>query len=247
MSYIMSIQANVDKIRQKIHQIESKYHRLEPVQLIAVSKTKPVELIEQAVAAGMTDIAENYLQEALQKQRELSHLKPVWHYIGPIQSNKTAKIAQNFDWVHSVSSFKIAERLSRQRPASMDSLNILIQVNISREESKSGADPESAIELARAIHALPRLSLRGLMAVPAHNETLASQREPFRALRLLLEGVQQATKAEGIDQLSMGMTQDMEAAIAEGSTMLRIGTAIFGAREKRTPEVSPSPEQKGKD
>jgi pyridoxal phosphate enzyme (YggS family) len=205
-----------------------------------VGKTKSSVQIEEAIKSGLVDIAENYLQEALQKQKELSHLNPTWHFIGPIQSNKTARIAENFAWVHSVASVKVAQRLSRQRPEFLDPLNVLIQVNISNEATKSGVLPEGVVDLALAIQTLPKVKLRGLMTVPAHHDSLAAQREPFHALGQLLENVQAAVSSSDVDQLSMGMTQDMEAAIAEGSTMVRIGTAIFGARTKSTAASLPA-------
>lgn len=235
-----SVQFNLGQVWHQIHALESKYSRRTPVRLIGVGKTKSSTQIEKAIKSGLMDIAENYLQEALQKQAELSHLNPTWHFIGPIQSNKTARIAENFSWVHSVASLKIAERLNRQRPEHLGPLNILIQVNISGELTKSGASPGSVMDLAMAIQPLPNLRLRGLMAVPAHTNSLASQRKPFQALRQLLENVHTAMNSSETDQLSMGMTLDMEAAIAEGSTMVRIGTAIFGARTKSVREFSTS-------
>jgi hypothetical protein len=229
-----TVQLNLGQIWDRIHDLEAKYNRRTPVRLIGVGKTKSSIQIEEAIKSGLMDIAENYLQEALQKQTELSHLNPTWHFIGPIQSNKTARIAENFTWVHSVASLKVAERLNRQRPEALDPLNVLIQVNISAETTKSGVPPASVLDLAQAIHTLPNLRLRGLMTVPAHHDSLAAQREPFHTLHLLLAKVQAALSSSEVDQLSMGMTQDMEAAIAEGSTMVRIGTAIFGARIKPT-------------
>jgi pyridoxal phosphate enzyme (YggS family) len=225
-----AVQLNLGRVWDRIHDFESKYGRRTPVRLVGVGKTKSSAQIEHAIRAGLVDVAESYLQEALQKQTELSHLTPTWHFIGPIQSNKTAKIAANFTWVHSVASLKVAKRLSRQRPEFLDPLNVLIQVNVSGEDTKSGVSPTSVVELALAIQDLPNIRLRGLMTVPAFHDSLAAQREPFHALHLLLEKVQAATSSRHVDQLSMGMSQDMEAAIAEGSTMVRIGTAIFGAR-----------------
>jgi len=240
-----TIQFNLGRVLDRIHDLESRYDRRTPVRLIGVGKTKSSVQIEEAIKSGLVDVAENYLQEALQKQSELTHLNPTWHFIGPIQSNKTARIAENFAWVHSVASVKVAERLCRQRPESLDPLNVLIQVNISDEATKSGVPPESVLDLALAIQSLPNLRLRGLMAVPAHHDSLADQRRPFNALRQLLDKVQVAVSSSEVDQLSMGMTQDMEAAIAEGSTMVRIGTAIFGARTKSKAE-SPTVIQPGR-
>jgi pyridoxal phosphate enzyme (YggS family) len=229
-----TVQLNLNQVWDRIHALEAKYARRTPVRLIGVGKTKSSTLVEAAIKSGLVDIAENYLQEALRKQTELSHLNPTWHFIGPIQSNKTARIAENFNWVHSVANLKVAKRLNRQRPEFLEPLNVLIQVNISAEATKSGVPPESVLDLALAIQPLPNLRLRGLMTVPAHQDSLTAQREPFHALHKLLEKVQVAVSSSEVDQLSMGMTQDMEAAIAEGSTMVRIGTAIFGARAKST-------------
>ncbi|MFG1488153.1 YggS family pyridoxal phosphate-dependent enzyme, partial [Oceanospirillum sp. HFRX-1_2] len=176
---------------------------------------------------------ENYLQESLDKQQELADLDIIWHFIGPIQSNKTRAIAENFQWVHSVDRLKVARRLSEQRPAELPPLNICLQVNISAEASKSGITVDELPELAREVAALPNLTLRGLMAIPAPADTLDAQRKPLAALRQAMEAI----KAEHpqLDTLSMGMSGDLEAAIAEGSTMVRIGTAIFGARDYSNP------------
>lgn len=199
--------------------------------LLAVSKTKPASLIRQAWQLGQHEFGENYLQEALEKQTELADLDDiVWHFIGPLQSNKTRAVAENFDWVHSVERLKIAKRLSEQRPANLAPLNICLQVNISREASKSGVMPEEAIALAHDVAALPRLQLRGLMAIPAPAESFAAQRTPFAELRQLLTKLQAALPETQLDTLSMGMSDDLEAAISEGATLVRLGTAIFGAR-----------------
>jgi hypothetical protein len=224
------VAANLRQIKQQIAELEQKYSRRGEVLLVGVSKTKPVQLIEAALQAGLHDIAENYVQEALEKQPVLAHWPATWHFIGPIQSNKTGKIAQHFSWVHSVDSLRIAERLSRQRPESMADLNVLIQVNISAESSKSGIQPDQLDGLTSAIIALPRLRLRGLMAVPASTSSLEEQRVPFRRLRNLLAQLQRTVPTGSLDQLSMGMSHDLEAAIAEGATMVRIGTALFGSR-----------------
>lgn len=195
------------------------------VGLMAVSKTQPAAAIREAHDAGLLDFGENYLQEALEKQAELADLPLVWHFIGPIQSNKTKPIAEHFDWVHSVDRLKIAQRLSKQRPAELPLLNVCLQVNVSGETSKSGCAPEDVPELARAIAALPNLRLRGLMAIPEPTDDVAEQHAAFASVRQL----QQQVDAE-LDCLSMGMSQDLEAAIAEGATWVRIGTALFGAR-----------------
>ncbi|MGN8274669.1 YggS family pyridoxal phosphate-dependent enzyme [Pseudomonas sp. SMN5] len=196
------------------------------VQLLAVSKTKPAEALREAYAAGLRDFGENYLQEALGKQAELGDLPLNWHFIGPIQSNKTRAIAEHFDWVHSVDRLKIAQRLSEQRPEGLPPLNICIQVNVSGEASKSGCTPADLPALADAISALPRLKLRGLMAIPEPTEDRAAQDAAFAKVQHL-----QASLALPLDTLSMGMSHDLESAIAQGATWVRIGTALFGARD----------------
>ncbi len=196
------------------------------VQLLAVSKTKPASAIREIHAAGVRDFGENYLQEALTKQQALSDLPLIWHFIGPIQSNKTKAIAEHFDWVHSVDRLKIAQRLSEQRPAGLGPLNICLQVNVSGEDSKSGCAPADLPALAAAVAALPNLRLRGLMAIPEPTEDRATQEAAFASLRKLQEGL-----GLGLDTLSMGMSHDLEAAIAQGATWVRIGTALFGARD----------------
>ena len=195
------------------------------VQLLAVSKTKPASAIREIHAAGVRDVGENYLQEALNKQGELRDLPLIWHFIGPIQSNKTKAIAEHFDWVHSVDRLKIAQRLSEQRPAGLAPLNICLQVNVSGEASKSGCAPADLPALANAVAALPNLRLRGLMAIPEPTDDRAEQEAAFASLRQLQEQL-----GLGLDTLSMGMSHDLEAAIAQGATWVRIGTALFGAR-----------------
>lgn len=199
--------------------------------LLAVSKTKPAEMLREAWQHGQREFGENYLQEALDKQAALEDLDGiVWHFIGPLQSNKTRAVAEQFAWVHSVDRLKIAKRLSEQRPAALPPLNVCLQVNISREATKSGVLPEDALALAQEIAALPDLALRGLMAIPAPAETLEIQRQPLAALRQLLEELQAALPEAPLDTLSMGMSDDLEAAVLEGATLVRLGTAIFGAR-----------------
>jgi pyridoxal phosphate enzyme (YggS family) len=199
--------------------------------LLAVSKTKPAEMLREAWQHGQREFGENYLQEALDKQAALEDLDGiVWHFIGPLQSNKTRAVAEQFAWVHSVDRLKIAKRLSEQRPAALPPLNVCLQVNISREASKSGVLPEDALALAQEVATLPGLSLRGLMAIPAPAETLEAQRQPLAALRQLLEELQAALPEAPLDTLSMGMSDDLEAAVLEGATLVRLGTAIFGAR-----------------
>lgn len=198
----------------------------EQVRLLAVSKTKPAAAIREVYAAGVRDVGENYLQEALAKQLELTDLPLTWHFIGPIQSNKTRAIAEHFDWVHSVDRLKIAQRLSEQRPAGLPALNVCVQVNVSGEASKSGCNPDELPALAQAIGALPNLKLRGLMAIPEPTDDPTAQAVAFARVRQL-----QASLNLGLDTLSMGMSHDLEAAIAQGATWVRIGTALFGARD----------------
>jgi len=198
------------------------------VTLLAVSKTHPAALIEHALAAGQRAFGENYAQEAVEKMDALAGKAVEWHMIGPLQSNKTRLVAARFDWVHSVESERIARRLSEQRPANLPALNVLIQVNVSGETSKSGVAPEKVLFLAKEINNLPRLKLRGLMAIPEPGAGVARYRE----LKNLYEKLQSEFR---FDTLSVGMSDDMETAIAEGSTMVRIGTAIFGARKKIRP------------
>jgi len=223
-----NISERLEAVRARIALVEREAGRLlQSVQLIAVSKTQPASAISAAIAAGQHHFGENYLQEALTKQSELANMPDlVWHFIGPIQSNKTAPIAAHFDWVHSVDRFKIAQRLSEQRPEGSAPLNICLQVNVSHEDSKSGVDLTELSGLAQAVAVLPRLHLRGLMAIPAPTADPASQRAPFRILRQALESL----NIPGLDTLSMGMSDDLEAAIQEGATFVRIGTAVFGHR-----------------
>lgn len=198
------------------------------IELLAVSKTFPAAALREAYLAGQRCFAESYLQEALGKIADLQDLAVEWHFIGPIQSNKTRAIAENFAWVHSVDRLKIAQRLSEQRPATMPPLQICLQVNISHEASKGGVEPDELPSLACAFAKLPNLQLRGLMAIPAPSDDEAVQRAVFAQLRQLRDQLNR----EGLqlDTLSMGMSHDFAAAIAEGATMVRIGTAIFGKR-----------------
>jgi pyridoxal phosphate enzyme (YggS family) len=199
-------------------------------QLVAVSKTVPAERLREAFACGQRAFGESYVQEALAKQDALADLAIEWHFIGPLQSNKTRPVAERFAWVHSVDRLRIAERLSAQRSDELPPLNVCIQVNIDREPSKSGVAPEEVSELAQAVARLPRLALRGLMAIPAPATDPATQREAFRRVRALFERL----RAEGLplDTLSMGMSDDLEAAVLEGATLVRVGSAIFGARPR---------------
>jgi len=223
---------HLEEVRQRIAKAAVDASRdASTVMLLAVSKTFPAEDVRAAFDAGQRAFGENYVQEAVAKITELADLRSEieWHFIGPLQSNKTKVVAENFDWVHSVDRLKIAERLSDQRPDGMPRLNVCLQINVSGEDSKSGVAPDDALALAHQIAALPRLRLRGLMAIPEPAGTLDEQRVPHRRLREIMDTL----RADGLelDTLSMGMSADIEAAILEGATMVRIGTAIFGARD----------------
>ena len=236
-----SIHDNLQAVRERIARAALAAGR-DPltVALLAVSKTHAASLVAQAVDAGQRAFGENYVREALEKMDALAEnlgkeraRALEWHLIGPLQSNKTRLAAARFDWVHSVESEKVARRLSEQRPAGMAPLNVLIQVNVSGESSKSGVAPQRVAGLAKAISSLPNLKLRGLMAIPEPGGDVQTQRLRFSGLRKLLEQLQ--NRHATLDTLSMGMSDDMEAAIAEGATLVRIGTAIFGTREKLRP------------
>ncbi|WP_217476003.1 YggS family pyridoxal phosphate-dependent enzyme [Stutzerimonas stutzeri] len=228
-----TIANNIAKVAARIREAaQAAARNPDEVHLLAVSKTQPADAIRRASEAGLHDFGENYLQEALEKQAALSDLPLTWHFIGPIQSNKTKSIAEHFDWVHSVDRLKIAQRLSDQRPESLPPLNICLQVNVSGEASKSGCEPQEVPQLAHAIAALPRLRLRGLMAIPEPTDDPAEQRAAFARLRQLQTELQL-----GLDTLSIGMSQDLEAAIAEGATWVRVGTALFGARAYGRPSA----------
>jgi hypothetical protein len=223
---------HLEEVRQRIAKAAADASRdASTVMLLAVSKTFPAEDVRAAFDAGQRAFGENYVQEAVAKITGLADLRSEieWHFIGPLQSNKTKVVAENFDWVHSVDRLKIAERLSDQRPDGMPRLNVCLQINVSGEDSKSGVAPDDALALAHQIAALPRLRLRGLMAIPEPAGTLDEQRVPHRRLREIMDTL----RADGLelDTLSMGMSADIEAAILEGATMVRIGTAIFGARD----------------
>ncbi len=226
-----TIASQIDKVLTRIAAAATQASRLsEDITLIAVSKTKPASDIEAAAACGLKDFGENYLQEALDKIQALQAFELTWHFIGPIQSNKTRPIAEHFDWVHSVDRLKIAQRLSDQRPAHLGPLNICLQVNISNEDTKSGVSAEQAPELAKVIATLPNIRLRGVMAIPQPSDDPTEQAAAFEAVAALFNTLR-LTNPE-LDTLSMGMSQDLEAAIAAGSTMVRIGTDIFGARNR---------------
>jgi len=226
-----NIQHAIQTIQKQIRDDAIRYHR-EPssVSLLAVSKKQPIEKIQEAICAGQVAFGENYLQEALGKIAALSNEQIEWHFIGPIQGNKTKKIAEYFAWAHTISDIKIAKRLNDQRPAHLPPLNICIQVNSSSEKTKSGIEPDNILSLAEYCTILPRLTLRGLMTIPAPKNTFDEQRAEFHKLRLIYDQLNQA--GFKLDTLSMGMSNDREAAIAEGATFVRIGTAIFGERGK---------------
>ena len=226
-----TIQDHLGTVRQRIEAAAVRYDRdPDSVQLLAVSKTRNADEIRQAVAAGQHQFGESYLQEALEKIQQLKDQEIEWHFIGRIQSNKTKPIAENFHWVHSVDSLKKARRLNDQRPEQLPPLNICLQVNVDLEESKGGVALEESAEIIAEIRQLPRLRLRGLMAIPAPATDLEQQRHPFRLLRELRDRL--ATPELPLQTLSMGMSADLEAAIAEGATIVRVGTAIFGPRNK---------------
>jgi PLP dependent protein len=230
-----SIASGLHLVKTRISEIARKAGRKpEGILLLAASKTNPPERLREAFTAGQSIFGENYLQEALVKIAALGDLPIEWHFIGPIQSNKTKRIAENFTWVHSVDRKKIADRLSKDRPESMPPLQVCLQVNVSGEESKSGVPPELAADLAAHVAQLPRLTLRGLMAVPELTTATALQRNQFRMLREAY--VQLKHDGYELDTVSMGMSEDMEIAIEEGATMVRVGTAIFGPRRYPIPE-----------
>ncbi|MEF8727392.1 MAG: YggS family pyridoxal phosphate-dependent enzyme [Accumulibacter sp.] len=224
-----TLPAKLQAVRARIAHAARLYGR-EPaaIRLLAVSKTWPAAALRELAAAGQKAFGESYVQEAVGKIDELRDLEIEWHFIGALQANKSRLVAESFDWVHSVDSLRIAQRLAAQRPATMRELSVCLQVNISGEASKAGAPPSAVPALAQAVAALPRLRLRGLMAIPEASSDFAAQRSSFRRLRELLQRLQ----ADGLvlDSLSMGMSHDLEAAIAEGATLLRVGTAIFGER-----------------
>lgn len=226
----MSIAQNLSQLHQQIQQLSQACKRSETaVKLLAVSKTKPIAAIEEAIAAGQREFGENYVQEGVEKARFFAGRNDLtWHFIGNLQSNKTRVVAEHFDWVQTIDRLKIAERLNEQRPAHLPPLNVLIQINISDESSKSGIAPDELWALAAAIQQLPNLKLRGLMAIPKPESEPAQQKIALHQMHDLFSQLQ--AKFDGIDTLSMGMSDDMQAAIECGSTMVRIGTAIFGAR-----------------
>lgn len=225
----INVASNLAAVQARINAAETAAGRAPgSVALLAVSKTKPLSMIREAAAAGQRAFGENYAQEAIEKAEALADLDLEWHFIGPIQSNKTRALAEHMHWVHSIDRLKIARRLSEQRPEHLPPLNVCLQVNVSGEASKSGVAETELHALAVAVAALPGLSLRGLMAIPAPTEDTAAQRRPFQHLRELLNSLHQ--DLPDLDTLSMGMSGDLEAAVAEGATIVRVGTDLFGAR-----------------
>jgi len=226
-----TIASNLQLVTARINQACSRVgRRPDSVTLLAVSKTFPAETVREAFHAGQRKFGENYVQEAVDKIAELADLRAQieWHMIGPLQSNKTRVVAESFDWVHTIDRLKIAQRLSEQRPAHLPPLQVCIQVNTSGEASKSGVAPEEALALAQAVSALPRLTLRGVMALPAPTDDPALQKAQLHAVRVVFDDLK--FKGLPLDTLSMGMSADLEAAVEEGSSMLRVGTALFGNR-----------------
>lgn len=229
--YMTSIPANLQAVKARIAAACAAAGRdAADVALLAVSKTWPADSVRQAAACGQRAFGESYVQEALAKIPALADLDLDWHFIGPLQSNKTRVVAEHFAWVHGIDRAKVAERLSQQRPVGLPLLQVCVQVNVSGEASKSGVAPEAALELCRTVLALPRLRLRGLMAIPEPTEDMALARARFHTLRQLCEEAKRA--GMDLDTLSMGMSDDLEAAIMEGATIVRVGTAIFGERAK---------------
>jgi pyridoxal phosphate enzyme (YggS family) len=225
---------NLNIVRQQISNFAEKYQRnSNDINLLAVSKTKPISDILVAIETGQKDFGENYLQDAIPKINALEKYKLTWHFIGALQSNKTKIIAENFSWVHSVDKFKYAQRLSKQRPNNMSALNICIQVNLSNEQQKAGINLDNLADLIIKINELPQIKLRGLMTLPAFSQDFIQQRQAFKNLHKVFSSFKHNNNFLDFDTLSMGMSGDLEAAIAEGSTMVRIGTAIFGKRKNK--------------
>ena len=217
-------------VNDRVRRAQAQYGRAPgSVAVVAASKSQPIDAIRQLAGLGQRLFGENYLQEACPKLEACADLNLEWHYIGALQSNKAAEVARRFDWVHTVASLQVAQRLGAARPADRPPLNVCLQVNIDRQASKAGIAPEAAADLAHAVAQLPGLSLRGLMTLPAPAANFAAQRRPLRALRELLESLRR--QGVTLDTLSMGMSDDLEAAVAEGATFVRIGTALFGPRQ----------------
>ncbi|MBS6026391.1 MAG: YggS family pyridoxal phosphate-dependent enzyme [Haemophilus pittmaniae] len=230
----MTISQALTHIKQQIQNAaEQSDRKIDEIRLLAVSKTKPNDAIFEAYQAGQLAFGENYVQEGVDKIRyfEAQNIQLEWHFIGPLQSNKTRLVAEHFDWMQTLERAKIADRLNKQRPQEKPPLNVLIQINISDEASKSGIAPPDMLPLAEHICQLPHLRLRGLMAIPAPTNVLTEQQNAFTQMARLFDKLKAAFPNQQIDTLSMGMTDDMQSAIQCGSTMVRIGTAIFGARD----------------
>lgn len=228
---MINVQANIKHCLSQIKQLQQRYHRnCGSVCLLGITKQRRICEIQQAIAAGMIAFGESYIQEALPKIRALAKYNPEWHFVGPIQTNKTQAIAENFNWVHSLDRIKVAKRLSEQRSQHLPPLNVCIQVNISHETTKSGLRASEVCTFVKQICQLPGLRVRGLMAIPQQMHSFDEQCNSFRQLRILLEQLNQLDCR--LDTLSMGMSNDFKAAIAQGATIVRIGQAIFGSREK---------------
>ncbi|MBL4566455.1 MAG: YggS family pyridoxal phosphate-dependent enzyme [Porticoccus sp.] len=231
---MLNIADNLDHIHHRIQRITKIVGRIsDDITLLAVSKGQPAQAIRNAYELGQRHFGENYLQEALEKQQQLSDLTDIcWHFIGPVQSNKTRKVAERFDWVHTVDRIKLAQRLSALRPESQAPINICLQVNINKEKSKSGLLAEDVEDLAQSVLELPRVKLRGLMTIPQNNQTEIGQHESFTAVAQLLTKLRNSSpQLATLDTLSMGMSADLEIAITEGATIIRVGTGIFGPRQ----------------
>lgn len=232
--YMPNIAENINCVTARIAAAtKATDHNANNIALLAVSKGQPLSAIQQAYQQGLRRFGENYLQEALDKKNQLADLADIeWHFIGPVQSNKTRKVAENFDWLHTIDRIKVAKRLNEQRPQELAPLNVCVQVNINNEDNKAGVTPEALSEIAIAITKLPRLKLRGLMAIPKATSNIEEQRHAFAKLAKLLKQLQNLSpELATLDTLSMGMSGDLEAAIAEGATLIRIGTDIFGQRQ----------------
>ena len=227
-----NITENITLVMESVNRVAMAVGRnANTVTIVAASKGQTVAAIREAYAAGLRHFGESYLQEALIKIEQLSDLDIIWHFIGPLQSNKTAVIAKHFDWVHSIDRLSIAERLSRQRPQQLPPLQVCVQINIDGEASKSGVSPQQLSSLADQVSVLPNLCLRGLMAIPRPSATPKEQAQPLRAVAdLLVELKSLSPRLAGLDTLSMGMSGDFAVAVAESATLLRIGSAIFGPR-----------------
>ncbi|MBT9569287.1 MAG: YggS family pyridoxal phosphate-dependent enzyme [Thiobacillus sp.] len=232
MSTLPSPEARLHDVQSRIAAAAAQAGRdAGTIRLLAVSKTAGADAVRDLAACGQRDFGENYVQEARDKQRQLADLPLVWHFVGPLQSNKTRAIAEHFSWVHSVDRLKIAERLSAQRPDDLPPLQLCLEVNVSGESSKSGVSVEDLPALAAAVGRLPRLELRGLMAIPAAMTGLDAQRTAFKRVRQAFEDL--VARGYVLDTLSMGMSGDLEAAILEGATIVRVGTALFGERKRK--------------